>query len=402
MMETVCLDDRLPKDHQARLVWNVVEGLDLSRFYAPLKARGSVPGRSATDPGLQVALWLYATIDGVGSARELARLCGSHDAYRWLCGGVSVNHHTLSDFRVEHEEAVDALLTQVVAVLVHNDVVEVVRISQDGTRIRASAGSSSFRREKTLRKCLKEAKARVKKLKRLQDRDTSAREVAARERAAKERVRRLEAALAELPKIEQMKAKQKQKPSKERPPRVSTTDPEARVMKMGDSGFRPAYNVQFATDTASRAIAAVEVTNEGSDVGQATCVREQAEERTGLKVAEHLMDGGYVGLKNIDEAAADGVTVYAPVPKSKNGGEPHAPRKSDSEAVAAWRERMATPEAKEIYKQRGSTAETVNADAKAHRGLGALNVRGTKKVRTVAIWFALAYNIMHFGGVMIT
>ena len=146
-----CLDDTIDKTHQVRSVWSVVEKLDLSEFELKIKAREGVVGRDATSPKLLFALWLYGTIRGVGSARELARLCKESRPYSWLCGGVSINHHTLSSFRVEHEAALDKVFTQLIAALVHNKVVNVRRISQDGTRVRASAGSSSFRRSEERR-----------------------------------------------------------------------------------------------------------------------------------------------------------------------------------------------------------------------------------------------------------
>ena len=159
------LESLLPPEHRARAVWAVVEQLELTDFYDAIAARGSEPGRPAIDPKILVALWLYATSEGVGSARELARLCEAHDAYRWVCGGVAVNYHTLSDFRVGHEAALDALMTQVLAVLLRQGLVKLTRVAQDGTRVRASAGASSFRREKSLRACLEAAQAQVARVK---------------------------------------------------------------------------------------------------------------------------------------------------------------------------------------------------------------------------------------------
>ncbi len=402
ILDPVCLDDRLPKDHRARTVWRIVEQLDLSRFYEPLKARGSDPGRAATDPTLLVALWLYAATEGVGSGRELARRCESQDAYRWLCGGVSVNYHTLNDFRLGHEVTLDDLFTQVLASLVHHRVVTVKRISQDGTRVRAGAGSGSFRREKTLKKQLLKLRRHVEALKAQMDGGPASRQEAAEVRAAEERERRLEAALAELPTIEATKARSKDKPSKHREARVSTTDPQARVMRMADGGYRPAYNVQVAVDTESRAIVGVEVNNVGSDANQSTPIRQQVERRTGLKVQEHLVDGDYVGLASIEEASEAGVKVYAPPPESKTALDRYTRRKSDSEAVAEWRQRMSTAEAAEIYKIRASTVETVNADLKTHRGLRGFNVRGPDKARCVVLWCVLAYNVLQFASVLVT
>lgn len=328
LLRPCALDELLPPDHDARMIWKVVTSLDLSEFYEPIRARGSAPGRSATDPQLLVALWLYATKNGVGSGRELARLCESHDAYRWLCGGIVVNYHTLNDFRVGHERPLDALFTKVLACLVHKGVVTVDRISQDGTRVRAGAGSSSFRGRETLERLEEQMREHVKALQRRLDdpaHSGSARERAAQQRAARERLERVGQALDELSKVEEAKAKQKPKKSKDRPARASTTDAEARIMKMPGGGYGPSHNVQLATDTASRAIVGVEVTNAGSDVNESEPMRKQVEQRTGQKVEEHLMDGGYVGLESIDRASKEGVTIYAPVPKPRKAANPYEP-----------------------------------------------------------------------------
>ncbi|MCI0588404.1 MAG: transposase, partial [Planctomycetes bacterium] len=174
-----------------------------------------------------------------------------------------------------------------------------------------------------------------------------------------------------------------------------TTDPEARVMKMGDGGFRPAFNVQLATDTESRAIVGVAVTNAGSDMGQMDPMLEEVERRTGRKPEEHLVDGGFAKLESIEKASAQGVRVYAPVPKPRvEGMDPHRPKEGDSAAIAAWRVRMGTQPAKEIYKERAATAERTNADLRTWRGLDRLGVRGSGKVLCVALWSVIAYNVM--------
>lgn len=404
LLRPCVLDELLPPDHDARMIWEVVTNLDLSEFYEPILARGSVPGRRATDPQLLVALWLYATKNGVGSGRELARLCESHDAYRWLCGGVAVNYHTLNDFRVGHESPLNALFTKVLACLVRKGVVTVNRISQDGTRVRAGAGSSGFRGRETLERLEEQMREHVEALQRQLDdpaHSGSARQRAAQHRAARERLERVGQALDELSKVEEAKAKQKPKKSKNRPARASTTDAEARIMKMPGGGYGPGYNVQLATDTASRAIVGVGVTNAGSDVNESEPMRKQVEQRTGQKVEEHLMDGGYVGLESIDRASKEGVTIYAPVAKPRKAANPYESRKGDTPGIAAWRRRMGTEEAKAIYKERASTVETVNGDLKCWRGLGPFVVRGLRKVRCIALWSALAYNVMHFTEVLV-
>jgi hypothetical protein len=307
----------------------------------------------------------------------------------------------------------DELFTQVIAALVDKGLVKVHRMTQDGMRVRACAGAASFRGEQRLTELLREAQAHVSQLRALlQDPEKSAglsaRQKAARERAAKDRQTRLEAALATLPgvKARQQAAAQRAgngkygKKLKRNQPRVSSTDPEARVMKMGDGGFHPAVNVQLATDVDSRAIVGVDVSDAGSDKGLAEPMRKQVEDRSGAKVQEHLMDGGFLVLEEIDTAAESGVTLYAPVPQPRDparAGTEYVPKPTDSEAQAQWRQRMGSEAGKTVYRQRAAASETVNADLKQHRGLVQLTVRGLAKARCVALWCALAYNLMHFG-----
>jgi transposase len=387
------LDSLLPEGHRARVVWAWVERADLSRMYAGIRAVEGGSGRTAIAPEILFALWLYATLDGVGTARTLARLTQAHDAYRWICGGVQVNYHTLADFRSAHGEAFDALLTDSVATLMAVGAVALKRVAQDGMRIRASAGAASFRRGETLEQCLEQARAQVAALKQQAEEDPGARtrrQQAARERAARERQERIEAALARLPELAEIKAKQGKPPEQAR---ASTTDAEATVMKMGDGGFRPAYNGQFATDTASQVVVGVEAVSVGTDRGQLAPMVEQVEGRCGHSPEEWLVDGGYPAHDQLDDAATHTV-VYAPVPKPKDPAtDPHVAKDSDSQAVGAWRERMGTEEAKAIYKERAATAECVNAQAR-ERGLTRLRVRGTAKVRCVLLLHALAHNLM--------
>jgi transposase len=401
-------DDLVPEDHPVRVIWAVTGRLDLSGFYREIRSVEGQVGRDATDPRLLVALWLYAATQGVGSARELSRLCKEHRAYQWLCGGVSVNHHTLSDFRVGHGTELDGLFTQVLTTLVSKDLVKVWRISQDGTRVRACVGTSSFRRGERLMELQRQAKSHVADLRRqLEDpvlsAEMSARQRAARLRAAEDREARLEAALAQLPALEQKKLERKVAKDK-RPDvsqlRVSTTDPEARVMRMSDGGYRPAVNVQLACDPQSRAILGLEVSSEGADAGQSEPLRRQVEARTGQTVKEQLLDGGYLNLQEIERAEQEKVTLYVPAKVPKNPAKrktPYEPRSTDTAGLKAWRQRMASEEGQEIYKLRAATSETVNADLKGYRGLRHLTVRGLGKVRCVVLWSALAYNLLHFG-----
>jgi hypothetical protein len=315
-----------------------------------------------------------------------------------------MNYHTLSDFRVGHKQALDNLLTQMLTVLIQARVVSVERIAQDGTRVRVSAGVGSFKRRDTLEQARQKAQAHLVIIERQADRleDTTVRKKKAQHRAATEKLERIEEALKQLAEVERAKAEQKDKPSKKNQPRASTTDPETRFMRMPDRGTRPAFNVQLAVDTGSRAIVDSDVTNAGSDAGLGEPMRENIQERTEQKVKEQLLDGGFVKLEAIDQAAVDNTSVYMPVPKPrKKGSDPHQPKRGDSEAVADWRKRMGTDEAKAIYKERGSTIETVNGELKTQRGLGQFSVRGLDKTRCVVLWSVLAYNVVHFGSTLV-
>jgi transposase len=395
---TVHLDGAIPPDHHARVIWRVVERLDLSAFYAEIRSRGEQAGRPATDPAILLALWLYATTDGVGSGRELERLCGQDAAYRWICGGVTVNYHTLNDFRVDHGDKLDQLLVQVLAALTHQGLVTLERVAQDGMRVRADAGAASFRKEPTLVEHREVARAHVALLKQALTEDPGAKlraQQAARTRAAEEQLARIDRALAEMPIVVAVKRRNRgRKGKKPGPPRVSTTDPESRVMKMADGGFRPAFNVQLATDVTSRVIVGVLVANQGSDLSLMTPMLDDIERRTGRLPGEHLVDGGFVNLRAFTAADARGVTVYAPPMKPAKPRPAGAPlRRVDSPAVAQWRRRMDRSDAKQIYKQRAATAETVNADLRRWRTLDRFAVRGLAKARSQVLLNVLAYNI---------
>jgi len=395
VMRPAALDELLAEDHQARLVWEYVCGLDLTPLYQEIRAVQGRAGRDPIDPRILLALWLYATLDGVGSARQVDRLCEAHVAYEWICGGVSVNYHTLSDFRVGHGEFLDGLLTASVATLLNQGLVKLERVAQDGVRVRASAGAASFRRRPTLEECQTEAAEQVEALRKELEADPSGgskRQKAARQRAARERSQRIRQALAEMPKAESAK-----KPEDKEKARVSTTDPEARVMKMADGGFRPAVNVQFASDTASQIVTGVEVINSGSDQGQMPPMLEQHQARYEQVPAATLVDGGFANKEDIERVSGPefGTVVYAPVPEPKKNKDRdrYQPLEGESATIAEWRRRMGTAEGKAIYKDRASTAECVNAIAR-NRGLRQFLVRGLKKIRAAVLWFALAHNLV--------
>lgn len=391
-MITRTLDELLPEEHLARDIWAITSRLDLSELYARIGSRGSNAGAFAVDPQIPLCLWIYATCKGEGSSHELSRLCLEHNAYRWICGGVSVKQRHLSSFRANSAELFSSLITQVVAVMLKGGLCSLERYAQDGTRVRASAGAASFRREETLAQLREEARVHLDEV--LRDAEhgkQSALRRAARERGARDRLSRLDAAIAELPAAAETKKRNRD----DTPPRVSTTDPESRVMKRGDAGFRPAFNVQFATTTdAARLIVGVDVTNAGSDQHLAEPMVEQIERRYDQRPVEIFLDGGYLAHDTLD-TLAPAITVYAPLPKPrKDQRPPTEARNSDSPATAEWRQRMQTDAAKLHYRARAATAETVNADGKAHRGLDHVPIRGLPNALGFACLFALSYDIL--------
>lgn len=398
-LRAVDLDNLIGADHPARVFWVYVEALDLSVLEDGIMARDGAPGHPPIAPRLMLALWLYATSEGVGGARALARLCASHDAYRWLCGGVSVNYHTLSDFRLSHPGLLDDLLTRNVAALSAAGVIDLDEVTQDGMRVRASAGSASFRRKKTLRKELKKAERLVARLRRESDDDPGAgkrRAKSACERAARERKARVKAALDKLNEIEAVRERRaktnKAEVARQGEPRVSTTDAQARVMKMADGGFRPAYNCQLATAARGQIVVGLDMDMTGSDRGRLREMVGQVETRYDRSPKRWLVDGGFNKNEDTEWAAGRGVKVYGPPIRNKHKTDPYAPRAKDGPGVVAWRRRMKSPHGKAVYRRR-VTGECINARFRQW-GLHRFTVRGCDKAATVLRWFALANNIL--------
>jgi transposase len=275
------LESLLPEEHRARLVWGYVVRQDLSKLVEAVKARGSNAGRAAIDPRILFALWLYATLEGVGSGREVARLVLAHDAYRWICGGVSVNYHAINDFRCDNQALMDELLTDNVAALAAAGAISLERVAQDGMRVRADAGAASFRRQASLQEHLNQARELVRTIKTQAQADpgqAKRQAQAAKLRAAREREERIKAALEQLPEV----AAAKKRSGSKAEARASTTDADARVMKMGDGGFRPAVQRAVRHRRArSQVIVGMEVVNAGSDMAQLAPMVEQVEQRLG-------------------------------------------------------------------------------------------------------------------------
>lgn len=386
------LEDLLPQNHLARLIWEVVGYLDLSAFYASIKAVEGEPGSPAIDPKILITLWLYAISQGVSSAREIDDLRVNHLAYIWICGGVSLNYHTISDFRTDYEEELDKLMTQVIEQLDQAGLVKLDTQTQDGMRVRASAGAASFRREPTLEKAREEARVLKAQVEHLGDDESdkrTTRQKAAQERAAGEQLERLEAALDEMP-----AARAAKKAADRDKARVSSTDPEARVMKMPDGGYRPAYNWQFGLELSNFVITGVDVVNTGSDKAQMEPMVKQVVRRTRQLPKHWLIDGGFVKLTAIEAVDELGITVFGPVPEPKDETrDRYAPLATDSDIIAEWRQRMGTEEGKATYKQR-SLAELPNAHARSRYGIQQVRVRGRRKVRCVALWVAITHNLL--------
>lgn len=388
------LEGLLAADHQARAIWAFVEQLDLSEFTARIQSREGSGGRPAIDPRILMGLWILATADGVGAAREIERLCREHLAYQWMCGGVNVNHHTLSDFRNLSSDLLNGVLTQTVAVLIEQGLVEMKRVSQDGMKVRASAGASSFRTGRRLKALKKIVREQVEALAKEIESDSGAgarREKSARLREGERREKRIARALEEMKEVEDRKRSNNGK--KKTKPRVSTTDPSARVMKMADGGFRPAYNVHLTTTTESRVIIAVEVNNHGTDLQVMVPLAEQVEERFKVRPQEWLADGGCSSLRNINEMNARGCKVFSPLrPRRNSKHKMHEPRPTDTDAVREWRKRMTSRKGKAIYKERAAASEWVNAHCRA-QGLREFLVRGVEKVLAVTLMHAITNNM---------
>jgi hypothetical protein len=299
---------------------------------------------------------------------------------------------------VDHWDYLNQVFTDSLGAMLHEGLLDLSRTAQDGMRVQASAGKASFRRRETLEKCLAEAQERVEHLNREFEQHSPAgtcQGQAARQRAADERLRRVADALKHVQEIAEQREARKKGTGKEA--RASTTDPEARNMKMPDGGFRPGYNVQFNTDTGSGLIVGVDVTNQGTDAGLMDPMLEQVEERTEQRPAEHLADGGFATIDDIEKVSQRGTTVFTPIKdeekKKQAGVDPHAPQPKDSPEIAAWRQRMGTAEAKQIYKLRAQTAECTNAQAR-NRSFYRVRIRGLQKVRMIALWYALVLNVL--------
>jgi transposase len=299
ILRAIDVERLIAADHPARAIWELVGRLDLSGFTAEIDSLEGEAGRPAYDPQLLISLWIYAYSEGVSSAREVARRCEYHPAYQWLTGWEVVNHHSLSDFRVEHQGALDELFAQVLGVLSADGLITLQRVMHDGTKVRAQASGRSFRREATLREHLERARQRVRSMGDPGEEGPNLRRAKAQERAARERVERLEQALEEMQKVQgTQSAKQRRKEG-----RVSETDPEARFMKQPEGGIAPSHNLQISTDATHSIIVGVSVTQSASDEGQLPGALKEVQRNFGRLPGQVVVDAGFTTRETILEMA---------------------------------------------------------------------------------------------------
>lgn len=460
VMKTVDVEELVGEDHPARSLWEFVGRQDLTRFYEPIRVVEGGAGRSAWDPQMLICLWVYAYSDGVSSAREIERLCHHQPVYQWLSGLQVVNYHTLSDFRVSHGEALRELFIEILGVLTGQGLITLQRVMHDGTKIKAHASRSSFGRQDWLQRHLERAREQVEYLEASSEQPVNRRMQKAQKRAAEERRQRLEQAVQELEKVREKKSGKEQAQA-----RVSSSDPEARIMRHGDGGFSPSYNLQLSTDAASKMIVGVGISQNSSDFEELQAAMQEVRSNTGQVPQQLVVDGGYVSGENIVKMSREGIEMIAPLPdneartaglaKRRQEGkyaaeqftyQPasntyrcpegetlvyisqqishgqtqflyRAPKEScqgcaaKAECCAANRttgrsitrgeplpevrqfyQRMATPEAQAIYKQRSEVAEYPNLWLKEKFQLRRFRVRGGAKVKIEALWASLAYN----------
>ena len=462
------VDDLIGEEHPARAIWELVSRLDLKEFYASIVSVEGEAGRSAFDPLMLVSVWVYAYSRGIGSAREISRLCETDPAFQWLTGYQSINAHTLSDFRVGHKQGLDALFEQVLGLLSAEGLLKLERVTQDGTKIQANASPKSFRRKDKIRKHLKAAREHVAAMgEPNQPPAEPSRSKARKHSAAREREKRVERALNEVEKLSRKRGGK----GKNKQPQVSTTDPEARMMKHSHGGILPSYNVQLSVDSEAKMIAAVGVTNSGNDSEQLLPAMERLEKNFERKPCQVIADGDYTNYRSVAGMAESEIDYYgswkqieeetkfswrdlseafypsqfcydserdvyvcpagqtlvyrttinhpnttksrlyrattavcAACPnhaeccsRSLAKGQGRAiSRLLEPESVMAFKKKMHTEEAKQIYSHRSEVAEFPNLWFKAKFKIQQLYLRGLVKVGIEVLWAALAYNILQW------
>lgn len=306
VLQPLDIENLIPAEHPARKIWAVVGGLDLSRFEEQILAVEGHAGRDTFAPQLLISIWIYAYSKGIHSAREIERQLAYEPALEWLAGLRTVNHHTLSDFRVAHAEALRELFTQVLAMLTMKKLITLERVATDGTKIRADVSKKSFSRAQTIRRHLQLAQEHIAELERQEaEQQTTKQQQAARRRAARDEEQRLQEALAE---IQRLQAEKKHDRKKE--PQASTTDPDAHFMRTSDGGVAPAYNVQVTADAEKGLIADIEVITDPQDAQQLPPAVERLKETFGRYPEQLLADAGYTNNASVVEMAERSVDFY--------------------------------------------------------------------------------------------
>jgi transposase len=468
LLLNVDVETLIGPDHKARAIWELVGRMDLSGFTAGLKTREGQAGREAWDPHLLVSLWVYAYSEGIGSAREIEREMEWEPGFQWLGGLEPVNHHTLSDFRVAHQAALDELFAQLLGLLEREGCLSLERVMHDGTKIRAQAGADTFRREGTVKEHLERARALVGQMGDPREdggeEQRRSRKQAAQERAVRERRERVERAYEELRTLQEKERTEKDKQAV----RVSVTEPEARLMKHGDNAIAPSYNAQITTDAREKVIVGVHLSQSSSDAQSLLPALAEVQENLGREPKQVVVDGGFTNRGTIvacagrtdligslpapaersaaamksagidpefaperfeREAEGDGLRCPAGcrlgyVRQSCKRGDrywqyqargtdctgcafqprccPHHPKQGrtvsirveERAEVAEFRKKMATEEAKAIYRERAPVAEFPNAWLKDKLGLRKFRVRGLVKAGMELLWACLTYDVL--------
>jgi transposase len=397
-LPTRSLDELLPRDHPARSVVAFVQTVDLTDLFQAIKARDHRPGAPVFDPRMLVSLWLYAVIEGIGSARELEDRCRYDLPFLWICGQEVPNYHTLADFYSQHEAFLQNAFTEHLDILLTQGLIALKEVTLDGRTVPASASKERFHREPTLSQHRQQAVAHLETIRqqRQQTADAHRRKAAAQQRAADDRQRRLDAALAMVKQRQDEKAARGRKDENPDDARASETDPDARKMKLSHGGYQPAYNVQTVTDVQTGIIVTVAVTNHGSDNGLRKPMLDQLAAQTDVIPEQALVDTGYIDLKDIEAVEENGTAVHMPPKHEKQdlqaNKDPYAKKRDDSPKVAQWRARMGTLVAKALYKKRAPVAEGVHA-RQSNRGWKRFRLRGLAKAVVEALWQALAHNL---------
>jgi transposase len=465
VLEPLDVEQLIPEGHAARSIWEILGRLELSRFLGSVKSVEGHAGRNLWQPRLLIAMWIYAYSRGISSAREIERQCRHEPALRWLTGLKVVNHHTLSDFRVEHGQALQDLFVQVLGMLTMEKLVTLERVTVDGTKVRACVNKKTFSRAHKIREHLKVARQHIEELQREEaEQEKRGRQAAARKRAARERVERLEEALVEVERLQAEKKWERDKPCQ-----ASTSDADAQFMRTTDHGLAPAYNVQLVTDARHKLIVDVEVSKQPSDSFHLLPALDRVKQQSGVFPQQAVADGDYTKREAVVGAAERGVDYYGSwmetnekwigygiqaayhpsafsyderrnemicpegrrlqlrtiqaragglkvytytseraacqrCPKQRfctpeNAMAQHGRAVSvrvEPEVINRYHEKMATEEAKAIYKQRAPVAEFPHAWLKDKLNWVRLRCRGLFKAKAEATWVCLTYNLQRY------